>query len=413
MKSRTFTLLVIFLSISMLSKAQFLEPTGGWDYIYNGDVADTAAEAGLDGTYEVSRSSFEWDYSAPATPMSAPGGAGIITEVTGSYLRIQDTGDPRTLEQENPQNGLSNRKIGFIQCVSHAGLDSSAAILDDGFTMAFKARIPTEGVDNLYGDEEVPYPAEGDGYEIDGSGYAPITVSQWVNDVKKTIGFTFLTEFDDDTISSFGGAGLYMNLLNGTEPAKEVGMPQHLTESTTVNKINLDPTVWHEFWIQISPGGTGTHQVKIWMDGDDTAAETFDVTAGRQSFRDWSYVWMAFKNTGESGAIDIDYLAYKSGLVNPVAAGINDPVIGINNSLKAYPNPASTQTSVEFNVDQPGQTTLRVYNALGQVVTTLVNADMPAGKHTKVWSADDLSEGLYLLELKTGSQREIERIILK
>lgn len=413
MKSRTFTLLVLLLSVTMLSQAQFLEPTGGWDYIYNGDVADTAAEAGLDGTYEVSRSSFEWDYSAPATSMSAPGGAGIITEGDATFLRIQDTGDPRTLEKENPQNGLSNRKIGFIHSVSHSGLDSSAAILDDGFTLAFKARIPTEGVDNLYGDEEVPYPEEGDGYEIDGSGYAPIVVSQWVDDVKKTIGFAFLTEFDDDTISSFGGAGLYMNLLNGAEPAKEVGMPQHLTESTTVNKINLDPTVWHEFWIQISPGGTGTHQVKIWMDGDDTSAETFDVTAGRQSFRDWSYVWMAFKNTGESGAIDIDYLAYKSGLVNPVAAGIHDPVIGINNSLKAYPNPASAQTSVEFNVDQPGPTSLRVYNALGQVVTTLINEELPAGKHTKVWSAEDLSEGLYLLELKTGSQREIERIILK
>lgn len=411
MKSRTFTILVIFLSISMLGKAQFLEPTGGWDYIYNGDQLDTAAAAGLDGTYEISQSSFEWDYSAPATPMTAPGGAAIITEGDYTFLRMQDTGDPRTLAKENPQNGLSNRKVGFIHNVTHDGLDSSAAILDDGITFAFRARIPTQGVDNLFGDTEEPYPSEGDGYEIDGSGYAPILFSQYVNDVKKTIGFSFMTTFDDDTISTLG-AGLYMNLLNGTSPAKEVSVPGDLSENTTLNKINLDPLVWHEFWIQISPGGTGTHQVKIWMDGDDATAQTFDVTAGRQSFRDVSHLWMGFKNTGESGAIDIDYLAYKTGLVDPTAVGINNTDVVMNNNLKSYPNPFSSQTSVEFTVDQPGQTTLRVYNALGQVVTTLVNEEMPAGTHTKIWSANDLPEGLYLLEMRSGSQREIDRIIL-
>jgi len=403
---------MLILSIATLSNAQFLEPTGGWDYIYNGDQLDTAAAAGLDGTYEISQSSFEWDYSAPGTPMTAPGGAGIITEGDYTFLRIQDPGDPRTLEKENPNNGLSNRKVGFIHNVTHEGLDSSAAILDDGITFAFRARIPTQGVDNLFGDTEEPYPAEGDGYEIDGSGYAPIILSQYVNDIKKTIGFTYMTTFDDDTISTLG-AGLYMNLLNGTSPAKEVSVPGDLSETTTLNKINLDPTVWHEFWIQISPGGTGTHQVKIWMDGDIATPQTFDVTAGRQSFRDVSHMWMGFKNTGESGAIDIDYIAYKTGLVEPTAAGVNDHAVAGINKLKTYPNPFSAQTTVNFKVDQLGITTLRVYNALGQVVTTLVNEELPAGTHTKVWSANGLSEGLYLLEMKSGNQREIDRIILK
>jgi hypothetical protein len=412
MKTKTFTFLVIMLSFTMLSKAQFLAPSGGWDYIYEGDRADTAAEAGLDGTFEVSRKSFRWDYSAPATPLTAPGGAGIVTEGEYTFLRMQDAGDPRTLEKLNPENGLANEKIGFIHCVAHSGLDSSAAILDDGFTLAFRARIPTQGVDNIYFAEEVTYPAEGDGYEVDGSGYAPIVVSQWVNDVKKTIGFTFLTEFDDDTISSFGGAGLYMNLLNGSEPAKEVGMPGDLSATTTVNKINLDPTVWHEFWIQISPGGTGTHQVKIWVDGDVNSPETFDVTAGRNSFRDWSYMWMAFKNTGESGALDVDYIAYKAGLANPTAASAND-LPGETKGMKIYPNPFSSQASVEFRLEKAGYATIKAYNALGQVVKTFINEEMSAGTHTRNLSAGDLAEGIYFLELKSGDQREMYRAVLK
>ena len=412
MKTRTFTLFVAFLNITMLSKAQFLEPTGGWDYIYNGDVADTTEEAALDGTYEASTSSFEWDGTAPESATGAPGGAGIVSEFGETFLRIQDTGDPRTLEMENEENGRSNRKVGFIHCFSHGGLDSTAAVLDDGITFAFRIRIPTQGVDDLYDDEQVPYPTEGDGYEIDNHGYGFIKISQNVGGTEKTIGFSLMTEFDDDTISTTG-AGLYMNLLNGSEPVKQVGVPQNMADTTTLNKINLDPTQWHDFWVQISPGGTGTHQVKIWMDGDVSSPQTFDVTAGANSFRDWSFFWMAFKNTGESGAADVDYIAYKSGLVDPTAAGVNNPVISKNNSLKAYPNPSSAQTSVEYKVEQPGLTTLKVYNALGQVVTTLVNEEMPAGTHTKVWSANGLSEGLYLLELKSGNQRTIDRIILK
>ncbi|HKK63400.1 MAG TPA: T9SS type A sorting domain-containing protein [Bacteroidales bacterium] len=412
MKTRTFTLIVAFLSISMLSKGQFLEPVGGWDYIYNGDVADTTEEAALDGTYEASSSSFEWDGTAPQSTVGAPGGAGIITEGDDTFLRIQDTGDPRTLEQINPVNGRSNRKIGFIHCVANSGLDSSAAILDDGFTIAFRAKIPTTGVDNLFGDEEVPYPENGDGYEIDGSGYAPIVVSQWVEDVKKTIGFTLMTEFDDDTISSFGGAGLYMNLLNGASPAKEVGMPQHLSETTTVNKINLDVTVWHDFWIQITPGGTGTHQVKIWVDGDVSSPETFDVTAGRQSFRDWSYVWMAFKNTSETGAIDIDYLAYKSGLAEPTAASVKNHD-GLDKALTIYPNPFNAMASLKFNLEESGLATVKAYNAIGQVVKTFINEELPAGMHTRNISADGLSKGIYFLELTSGDQREIYRTVIK
>jgi hypothetical protein len=64
-------------------------------------------------------------------------------------------------------------------------------------------------------------------------------------------------------------------------------------------------------------------------------------------------------------------------------------------------------------VDQPGHTTIRVYNALAQLVTTVANEEMPAGTHTSVRSANGLSEGLYLLELKSANQQEISWIIMK
>ena len=411
MKTRKFTFLVLLLSVSMLSTAQFLAPSGGWDYIYNGDQADTTAEAGLDGTYEVSRSSFEWDYTAPGD--GAPGGAGIITEGDYTFLRMQDTGDPRTLGAVNTGNGLSNRKVGFIHCVSHGGLDSMAAILDDGITFAFRARIPTSGVDNLYGDAIVTYPTQGDGYEIDDHGYGPIKISQFFGDVSKTIGFSLVTDFDYAELSTYGGPGLYMNLLNGTAPVKEVGFPGNLSETTVVNKINLDPTLWHEFWIQISPGGTGTHIVKIWMDGDANSPQSFNVTAGANSFRDMSFFWMAFKNTGESGALDIDYIAYKSGLVDPAATSVKDHAQNLDKNLKTYPNPLNVAGSVEFRLEQSGFTTLRVYNALGQIVKTLISQEMPTGTHVKNFSMKDLSEGLYLLKLESGKQTEVDRIIIQ
>ena len=88
----------------------------------------------------------------------APGGISIID----NYYRFQDCGDPTPYGFADP----GNRKLqGYCDLTSFGGY---ATMLDDGATIHFVARIPTDGpldsLINANGIPKAPYPEEGDGY---------------------------------------------------------------------------------------------------------------------------------------------------------------------------------------------------------------------------------------------------------
>ena len=93
----------------MTAQLSFSPPDGGWNYLYEGDQADYAPDgegfASLDGTWSHDNGSDQWDGSAIGGDFgdgNRPGGAMIITEGSASYLRIQDTGDPRDYGYGDP-----------------------------------------------------------------------------------------------------------------------------------------------------------------------------------------------------------------------------------------------------------------------------------------------------------------------
>jgi len=47
---------------------------------------------------------------------------------------------------------------------------------------------------------------------------------------------------------------------------------------------------------------------------------------------------------------------------------------------------------------------LSIYNVLGQEVANLVNSYKESGNYTINWNAGNLSSGLYIYRLETGSQ---------
>lgn len=70
-----------------------------------------------------------------------------------------------------------------------------------------------------------------------------------------------------------------------------------------------------------------------------------------------------------------------------------------------YPNPFNPTTNINYTLAEAGFATLRVYDVLGRVVSTLVNQEMPAGQHTVSFNAANLSSGVYLYELSVGNVR--------
>lgn len=310
---------------------KFSEPTGGWLYKLDGskDIVGSKDGAGftsLDGTWSHDNGSDAWDGSTIGGTLksgafgvgNAPGGVISITEGSSTYLRIQDTGDPRAYTPAFPDPG--NRKIYFGHDISKEGAPTN--VLDSGVTLYFRARLATGGtLDPLYpgGGKNSPIPSTGDGYLIHDGGKGSFGIKQASGGI---ISFSLTTVADNGV-----AAGLLMNNLNG----KAVTAAVNSGSPGTTNILQFDPTQWHEFWItvQADDTGKGTHKVNVYLDGGATP-NSFFVTAGDGSdFTGISYIAMGAGSTGQGGALDVDYFDYKVGATAPAGATGGRPSIAL------------------------------------------------------------------------------------
>ena len=70
----------------------------------------------------------------------------------------------------------------------------------------------------------------------------------------------------------------------------------------------------------------------------------------------------------------------------------------------AYPNPFSETTTIRFGLPEASFVKLIVYNALGQVVTTLTSAQLEPGMHEMPFSAGALPSGTYFYRLESATK---------
>ncbi len=78
-----------------------------------------------------------------------------------------------------------------------------------------------------------------------------------------------------------------------------------------------------------------------------------------------------------------------------------------------YPNPFNPTTTIRFSVAKKGNATVRVYNILGQMVTSLFSGNVQPGKlYTVPFDAGELSSGVYFGVLESGGQRQIKKMVL-
>lgn len=104
-----------------------------------------------------------------------------------------------------------------------------------------------------------------------------------------------------------------------------------------------------------------------------------------------------------------------------VTALIADDLVGIvgnsetpnDYSLKQnYPNPFNPVTTIQFSIPKNEFVTLKVFNALGQVVSNLVNTNLTAGTYDFSFDAAGLTSGIYFYELIAGDFKETKRMTL-
>jgi subtilisin-like proprotein convertase family protein len=77
-----------------------------------------------------------------------------------------------------------------------------------------------------------------------------------------------------------------------------------------------------------------------------------------------------------------------------------------------YPNPFNPATTIKWQIPEAGLVTLKVYDVLGNEITTLVNEEKPAGISELRWNAENLPSGVYFYQLKAGEFIQTKKMLL-
>ena len=77
-----------------------------------------------------------------------------------------------------------------------------------------------------------------------------------------------------------------------------------------------------------------------------------------------------------------------------------------------YPNPFNPTTIIRYQIPAAGTVTLKLYDALGREVTTLVNENKEIGYYSVQFNAAGMASGVYIYELKCNSFRAIKKLSL-
>lgn len=107
----------------------------------------------------------------------------------------------------------------------------------------------------------------------------------------------------------------------------------------------------------------------------------------------------------ENITIYLDNIILSNSADDPLATSIEQDELPVQVALKQnYPNPFNPATSITFELNNTEQVSLKVYNALGQEVATLVDGLRSSGQHQVSFNADDMSSGIYFYRLQTPTR---------
>jgi hypothetical protein len=82
-----------------------------------------------------------------------------------------------------------------------------------------------------------------------------------------------------------------------------------------------------------------------------------------------------------------------------------------------FPNPFNPTTRIAFGLKAPAVITLRIYDASGRLVRTLVEGARPAGHYSELWDGRNVigkavASGIYFYRLDAGSFSETRKMVI-
>ncbi|MDP4220357.1 MAG: T9SS type A sorting domain-containing protein [Bacteroidota bacterium] len=100
--------------------------------------------------------------------------------------------------------------------------------------------------------------------------------------------------------------------------------------------------------------------------------------------------------------------AYISG----TSLGVDGAQLEGNALAQNYPNPFNPSTAIRYSLQKEARVSIKLYNALGLEVATILDANEAMGEHEVNFNADNLPTGTYFYTMRTGSFSQTKRMVL-
>ena len=146
---------------------------------------------------------------------------------------------------------------------------------------------------------------------------------------------------------------------------------------------------------QIDWGGFDvTNNEQTLKDGDEVVTLQF-IAKQPQNLWEESPLYTSLKFAGTTSSNDLT-ITPTNGILQVLKSTMGD-VNG--NSIEVFPNPATSDITVTFKVDETTNANLSIYDVVGRKVITILDGQLPNGQYTYNENLGQLEPGLYMVTL--------------
>ena len=189
----------------------------------------------------------------------------------------------------------------------------------------------------------------------------------------------------------------------------------------SINDVIIDPIDYNSLYIATDDGVFFTTNLGsswgILADGIPATVPCHDLTlhAATRKLVVWTHGRSAYKLTlpNPPVSVAVDPIEKKP-LYHffPGSKILSVGTNGCNLECQFFPNPFNPSTKISWQSPVGSWQTLKIYDALGNEIATLVKEEKPAGSYEVEFNASSLSSGIYFYKLQAGSFVESKKMIL-
>jgi len=219
--------------------------------------------------------------------------------------------------------------------------------------------------------------------------------------------------------------------INGYEP--NIYITNDPNYAAIEYNFDVPYDAWFDVFVYNVPNTVNSDSARYTVYGDADSTTVY-VNQKDLNIKGWQKLSTEYLSSGSSKVIKLDNVGVEIGkyisadaamiMINRklspdvVVTSINDENNRINKSpdyfylYQNYPNPFNPNTTIEFAINTPQFVSLKIYDVLGNEITTLVNGFKLAGLHRVDFNAGEYSSGVYFYKLNLGNTSVSKKMML-